>query len=419
MAQPQIATVRKLAQQPGKWPLDRNLRLDVERRADGQLRQRYVFTYWIAGKGREKTIGDYAKLTLTEAVNEADRLRALVRLGVDPIQQEQQAREINQTPKPKQTTFAEVADHYATAHRADWRDSTWGHWLVFRDKHMQLLLDLPIAEIERPTILSHLETFWTCEPPMIPTGLRCRVHLEHIFDHAALWGWYPAEKRNPANWGKRSPFAKRPDHEHFPTVAWERIPIVFRALSVKAHGVMGYAEPLVQFNIAMACRPSEGAGLPFKELDLDNGLWTLPAERDKEGQQRITPLTRPAVDAIERALAARGGRWAKRGPDALVFPSGRPDNQTGIQRRDALNECLRRYVSKEDADATMHGTSRGGFKTWSRDSDTPCDQFWVELCLGHRLEKNEAAYYRGNGLARRTEVFEAWGRHLTGSPASN
>jgi integrase len=39
-------------------------------------------------------------------------------------------------------------------------------------------------------------------------------------------------------------------------------------------------------------------GLPWSELDLDAGLWRLPAERNKSGRAFEIPLSAPVVETL-------------------------------------------------------------------------------------------------------------------------
>ena len=54
-----------------------------------------------------------------------------------------------------------------------------------------------------------------------------------------------------------------------------------------------------------AVRSGEVRGARWSELDLEAGLWTIPADRIKAGKEHIVPLSPETLDVFERAKALR------------------------------------------------------------------------------------------------------------------
>ena len=59
---------------------------------------------------------------------------------------------------------------------------------------------------------------------------------------------------------------------------------------------------------------SGAGGATWSELDLDNRLWTIPAERMKGGAEHRVPLSDAALAVLEQARPLSGG-------EGLIFPS--------------------------------------------------------------------------------------------------
>ncbi len=69
------------------------------------------------------------------------------------------------------------------------------------------------------------------------------------------------------------------------------------------HGVSARA---FEFTILTAARTGETIGAKWSEIDLNGGVWTVPAERMKVGQEHRVPLSDRAI-AVLKALPRDGG----------------------------------------------------------------------------------------------------------------
>ena len=91
--------------------------------------------------------------------------------------------------------------------------------------------------------------------------------------------------------------------------------------------------------VLTGARKNEVLGMTFDEVDLEQGVWIVPASRMKAGAAHVVPLTARAVEIIEaqRALS--------RDKSGLVFPSRRG---RALSRFNAFD-----YI--DTGDATIHG----------------------------------------------------------------
>lgn len=79
--------------------------------------------------------------------------------------------------------------------------------------------------------------------------------------------------------------------------------------------------PIVRLLMLTGQRREEVGGMAWSELSADLATWTIPAERSKNGQPSVVPLSGPVTDLLQERLDAM--RENRRG---LVFPGegGRP-----------------------------------------------------------------------------------------------
>jgi integrase len=147
--------------------------------------------------------------------------------------------------------------------------------------------------------------------------------------------------------------------------------------------------------ILTATRSGEIRGATWGEVDLDNTLWTIPAERMKAGKEHVVPLSSAAVEVFRRAQGHREVR------SELVFPGQRGGKPLS-------DMTLTKICRDMEVPAVPHGF-RSSFRDWVAE-ETDFDGDIAEMALAHAIgNKVEAAYRRGNLLEKRKALMEAWG----------
>ena len=141
-------------------------------------------------------------------------------------------------------------------------------------------------------------------------------------------------------------------------------------------------------------------------MDLDNRLWTIPAERMKGGAEHRVPLSGAALTVLHEAAPLRGD-------DDLIFPSprkrGRPLSDMALTK--VLRDC-----GLADR-ATVHGF-RSCFRDWASEN-TGAPHAVMERALAHAVaDAVEAAYSRSDLLERRRGLMQQWGEFVTGAGAT-
>lgn len=147
--------------------------------------------------------------------------------------------------------------------------------------------------------------------------------------------------------------------------------------------------------------------MTWSEVDLDNKIWTIPAERMKAKLAHRVPLSARALAILEAQ---------KDQHDTLVFPSVR--DQVALSDM-AITALLRRQKAHSDTPgriATAHGF-RSSFRDWCSENGYSRDL--AERSLAHTIkDKVEAAYHRTDLLEQRRNLMNAWEAFVTGKLAT-
>ncbi len=176
-----------------------------------------------------------------------------------------------------------------------------------------------------------------------------------------------------------------------------------------ASGALG--EPwaaILRLLILTGQRLGEVAGMAWSEIDLTAGLWTLPANRTKNGRSHTVPLSAPALDILRQVKRWRGAELVFAGPRGTA-PSGFGKVKL---RLDAAMGDAARAAEREMHPWTIHDIRRTVATGLQR--------------LGVRLEVTEAVLnhvsgsrsgivgvYQRHGWDReKTEALSGWAGHV-------
>lgn len=155
----------------------------------------------------------------------------------------------------------------------------------------------------------------------------------------------------------------------------------------------------IEFTILTAARTGEVIGATWDEIDLDDAVWTVPAQRMKAKRTHRVPLSARAVAILKKVLKVRTGDY--------VFPG----RKTGRPLSNMSMEMILRRMKVEDA--TMHGF-RSSFRDWVG-NETDFQREVAEAALAHVVgDAAERSYRRGDALEKRREMMTAWTRYCGG-----
>jgi integrase len=169
----------------------------------------------------------------------------------------------------------------------------------------------------------------------------------------------------------------------------------------KQQGVSALA---LLFTIFTAARTSESLQALKTEFRLAEQVWVVPPERMKGERQHRVPLSDAAMGIVEQAMQHSSGPY--------LFPgqrSGRPLSNM------AMAMLLRRMGRPN---ITVHGF-RSSFRDWAGD-ETHFPREVAEAALAHVIgDEAEQAYRRGDALAKRRALMQAWADYIENRTADN
>lgn len=239
----------------------------------------WVLRYQINGRRRDMGLGPYPEVTFAEAREKAAEVRRQLVKRVDPL---------SIRPSPI-ITFRAATDALFASKRPGWRNAKHAaQWIMTLDKYAcPSLGELDVKSIDASQVLSVLRPLWREKPE---TASRLRQRSEAVLDYAAAQGVRSGP--NPARWrGHLENVLPKPTQirrvELHAALDWRDVPVFMAELSARD----GVSARALAFLILTAARSGEVRGLRWGEVDLDAGVWTVPATRMKAAKEHRVPLT--------------------------------------------------------------------------------------------------------------------------------
>ena len=361
-------------------------------RVEGGCRS-WVLRFVAGGKRRRMGLGGYPTVPLAQARDLARAAQQRVLAGQDPIDERRAQRHDAARANAKALTFRRACALFIDSREAEWRNAKHRQqWINTLATYAEPVLGaLDVAEIDTIDIQRVLEPIWLGKTE---TATRVRQRIEQVLNWATVRGSRAGE--NPARWrGHLDQLLPRPGKiakaRHFPAVPVADAPAWVERVSRAA----GQAAQALLLQILTAGRSGQVLGAVWSEIDLEQALWVIPADRMKAWREHRIPLSRQAV-ALLRALPVTAGT-------ELVFPSRRRDGEFGPFSDMTLNAVLRRL----GAPCVPHGF-RSTFRDWAAETTSHPGEV-VEMALAHAIhDKTEAAYRRGDLLAKRASLMQDW-----------
>lgn len=368
--------------------------------ADGgglQLRVRPSGTkLWLFNYSRPYTkkranlsLGSYPDVTLADARKEASLAREMLTKDIDP--QEHRAETTMSEKAELENTFEFVAAKWMEVKRTqvtkDYGDDIW------RSLENHLFKELgkrPIRKLKAPIVIEVLTPI--AAKGNLETIKRLCQRINEVMVYATNVGFIDA---NPLA-GIKEAFSS-PKKKHMLTLRPEELPELMKALhSASIKKVTRY---LIEWQLHTMVRPSEAAGARWEEIDWNEKLWNIPAERMKKKKPHSVPLSTQMLTLLEEIKPISGSL-------EYIFPADR--NRKTHTNAQTANSALKRMGFEKRL--VSHGL-RALASTTLNESDFNYDI--VEAALAHS-DSNEvrAAYNRATYLQQRREMMQWWSDHI-------
>jgi len=394
----------------------------------------YLYQYRIAAPGRgnqtparKYTIGRHGEFTPDQARKRAKELRNLVERGIDPREQKEEARQAKEEAKrlaaekariDSDLVFEKLAERWLEQYEAERRPRSYqqaksaimAHLMPTKDgepiKGRRTLHGKPLPSITRADLQAIVDG--------IPA--RQRATRRTVFTYASvLFGW--AVKRgyistSPLAAAEKPPVAKSRDR-----VLEDCELVEVWTATAKLAGPWG---AFYRLAILTGQRREEVASLRWAELDRAKAVWTIPADRAKNGVAHIVPLSDGVVAELDLLAGMAGVDQAKRkwpGGGYVLTTTGKAAISGFSKAKTAIDAALL-DLRQQAAEA---GTEVYAMPAW-RVHDLRRTLATGFQRLGVRFEVTEAVlnhvsgakggvagiYQRHDWLAEKTEALALW-----------
>jgi integrase len=345
--------------------------------------------YWVAGKEKTLSLGPYPLVTLAKARQERLEAKRLVADGLDPNEVKRREQEADKLAQ-HETFGALVADYLSKQEREERAPRTLAknRWLL------KMATDdfgsLSVHEITPPLILKTLRAVEA--KGNHETANRLRSVIGTVFRYGVATG---IAKDDPTAALKGA--LVRPRRKHRAAITDQA---TFGRLLRAIEHYEGQRQTVLGLKLLalLAPRPGELQHARWDEVDFEQKVWTIPAERMKMRREHRVPLPEEALGVLRELHALNGSQ-------ELLFPSLRSPRRPVSEN--TFNQALRNLGFSKD-EMTAHGF-RTTFSTLANESG-----LWnpdaIERALA-RAEQDEVrrAYARGEFWEERVRLAEWWG----------
>ncbi|PTP76045.1 integrase [Vibrio splendidus] len=342
------------------------------------------------GKPARFTLGTYPALSLADARKKALDCLNLIERGINPKTDKEQ----------KQAEIEAVTLHTLKNVCAQWfekkrkkisPDYAQDIWRSFELHAFPKLGKLPISKINAPDTINALR-------PMEVNGnlealKRTVQRLNEVMTFAVNTGLIHA---NPLA-GIKEAF-DTPKKQNMATLKPEELPALMQ--SIAQASIKRLTRCLIEWQLHTMTRPSEASGARWEEIDFDESVWIIPAERMKKRKEHRVPLTNQMLAILDLIKPLTGF-------SEFVFMSA-SDPKKPMNSQTA-NMALKRmgFAGKLHA----HGLRSLASTTLN---EQRFDSDLIEAALAHN-DKNEvrATYNRTDYLERRRPMMQWWSDHIS------
>ena len=352
----------------------------------------WILRVMVGSKRRDIGLGGYPDVPLGQARELARNSRLKIKEGIDPVEERRAAKAQLIAIQASQITFDEAVKIFLTnkdhefknkKHAAQWKST-------LNTYASPVVGTLLVSEIDLPHIRQILEPIWI---EKTETAKRLRGRIENVLNWATVNKYRTGD--NPARWrGHLDNVLPKPSKvmkvKHHKALPREELGSFIKNLKQRD----GIAAKALEFLILTATRSGEVRGAIWSEINLESGLWIIPAERMKAGKEHQVPLSKEAIKLLKTLPTDQDNEH--------LFPAPKGGALSDM----ALSAVVRRMK----AQAVPHGF-RSTFRDWCAE-ETSFPPSVAEMALAHAIgNKVEAAYRRGDLLAKRTLLMQQWAKY--------
>ena len=351
----------------------------------------WLFNYYhpITKKRKNLSLGQYPALTLAEARKLRSSSKELLSKNIDPKEHRDDL--LSDEKLKMGFTLKSIALDWFEIKKTKIAETTSKSlWRNFENHLFPKIGHRPIDKLLAPEVIKVLKPL--AGKGSLETLHKVIGHLNEVMKHAVNTGRI---HHNPLA-GIRSAF-NTPTVTHMATIKPEELPELMKAISYSNLTLV--TRCLLEFQLHTMVRSSEAAKATWDEIDFENMLWVIPAERMKMKVEHTVPITQQVLDLLETVKPLTGER-------KYIFPADRhPNKPSGAER---ANKALQRIGFK--GRLVAHGMRSLASTTLN---EKGFDADVIEAALAHQQENEvRRAYNRSQYLERRQKLMYWWSEHI-------
>jgi integrase len=348
------------------------------------------YRYRIAGKENVYALGEYPELTLSDARTARDDARALVRQGIHPSHVRQAERLNNITEGAN--TFQAIAEEYGEQKARSWSEKYAGQYKRAMEANVYPYVGkLPIKQVTSSHILEIMRRM--DKRGATTYAILIRQWCSSVFRYAAST---MRADTDPASALKGA--LTRPDIEHARALDPEEISTFWKKL--RKFGGNRTTSIAIELMLLTFVRTVELRKAEWSDIDLEEGLWKIPAGKMKKKRIHVVPLSSQATALLNELKYITGnGRW--------LFPNTR--RPTDVMSATTINRALE-YMGYPTGDVTGHD-----FRATASTNlyEMGYSEAHIEMQLAHvKKDKTAAAYNHAKYLPERIRMMQDWSDYV-------
>jgi integrase len=248
----------------------------------------FILNYRINGRERRITIGQYPVWSVSQAREQASKLRLMIDNGIDPLAE--------RTEKREAWTVRDLSEEYQRVHVPNLSSVAQKDVGVMWANHI-----LPFLGSKKLNDLTAKDIDELHRRISVKTPIRANRILE-VFRHsrnlAIRWGHI---ERNPANGFKRN--VEQPKEHYLNATELERL-----LEALKRHPNQQAANA-IRMLIYTGARRGEVLKADWSQFDLEAGIWTKPSSHTKQRRVHRVPLSDAALTVLHAMKAEATGLY--------------------------------------------------------------------------------------------------------------
>jgi integrase len=361
-------------------------------------RKTWVFMYRYAGKARRMTLGTYPAIGLAKAHVRHSRAKESLEEGIDPGAKQIEHKRAERSAE----TVSDLIDEYLEKWARPRKRSADEDERSLRKEVEPAWGRRKAKDITRRDVITLLDGIVERGSPI--QANRTLAVIRKMFNFAIgrdiVDATPVAMVKAPAKENQRDRILSADEIRTF----WNGVDKASMNTGIKLS---------LKLQLATAQRKGEIVGAEVSEFDLEESVWTIPAERSKNGLAHRVPLSDLAINIIKQAMADADG-------SEYVFPGRREGSSLTAA---AVNHALRLALqpTKKNGEArppaiplenvTPHDLRRTAA---SGMTSIGVSRLVVSKILNHVESGITAVYDRHSYDQEKRHALDAWAAHLEG-----